>query len=219
MKKRGFLFLIAAFLVPLVLIPGGFIYGAETVLTQEELSQVKEAGTYKVRAFVETDSGPVEKVINVTITYTGTVISENIGEGIDASDFKVKPGVMGTLSDEDLIASAKAHAWSLKTGESVPVKVVSKDDGTKREGFYSVTFGTDEGAQVTVSAVIGNSVFTRMDYMQFRETNIKDSSLTYVLHLLFSFLFLLPILLILLSYYMINRQMKKVRKALFKEEK
>ena len=185
-------------------------------LTVDELGEIDKAGTYRVKVYtLDKEGREVEGYAMVTVTFPYTVISEENQEGIDAQDIKLTDTEqIQDLSAEELIAWGQAHAWSLSDGMPVTIAEVSVE---AEEGFYEVLYSTEKGTSVKVKAFHGIVLFDRTESLyHYTPTSIETSDLYYkYLTRFLTLLLVIPVLMLIVIYWMTNRKAKKMKKVLY----
>lgn len=97
---------------------------------------------------------------NITAVFKGDKVSKNTGnqEGITANDFGLRNSDVSDISNARLIKKAYAQAWSLVSGDPVPITKVDRSNLKKKDGTYKVTFSTAKGTSVTVNCEVNANV-------------------------------------------------------------
>lgn len=97
---------------------------------------------------------------NITAVFKGDKVSKNTGnqEGITANDFGLRNSDVSDISNARLIKKAYAQAWSLVSGDLVPITKVDRSNLKKKDGTYKVTFSTAKGTSVTVNCEVNANV-------------------------------------------------------------
>lgn len=97
---------------------------------------------------------------NITAVFKGDKVSKNAGnqEGITANDFGLRNSDVSDISNARLIKKAYAQAWSLVSGDPVPITKVDRSNLKKKDGTYKVTFSTAKGTSVTVNCEVNANV-------------------------------------------------------------
>lgn len=183
----------------------------------EDVYAVKRAGLYYVQLSIDDDGIRAQRLLKINVLFSKSVLNKEAKEAIDARDFLLDEGRFEELSDSELILFSQAHAWDIETGESLPVKVVNKELG-ERSGSYRVTFSTIKGTEVTINAYEG-WVYKNL-LVDYKDQQLYDSGLRKSLTLpviLLSSLFFLPILLVIILYFVVQRQLQQTRNILFKK--
>ena len=195
------------------------------VYLPEELTEIRQAGTYSVQITAEESGEMVDRVVQITIKYPYTVVDNKNGEGIDASDFEYQIGEPPEkLGDEQLIERANAHAWSLQDGSGIAITktVVEKVSDYQ----YNISFYTGKGTGTTVQAVrIGAGILDNKEFMKVYGDGSIDRNFNWEDRYWMSFfiaLFILviaPTLMTCVLYFELRQETRELESLLYKKGK
>ncbi|TLG72962.1 hypothetical protein [Culicoidibacter larvae] len=184
-------------------------------ISQEELQYVEEAGTYAVRLQIRDGNVTEERIIYVTVTFPRTIVSEVYQEAIDAYDFELTNADIGELSEVQLIALARAHAWSTYDGHEIAIASVRTSNSASG---YLVSFATELGTSITVNArVVPEVIFDdAKSYYSSGFGVLQEYTFVVVTVLIILFL-VVPLVLITILYFRSQRLYKETEKLLYEE--
>lgn len=211
--KRKIFIIICLFMI---LIPRNIV--AQDTITVEELENIEEAGTYFVRIYTQDLEGnTISKVVAVTITFARTMIDK--GEGIDARDFRLTQEEFDEMNEAKWVQKANAHAWIVETGDVVPVKFVRLE--TVVEGMnYRAYFKTEKGLETFafVQIVDEDGIASSLKPLFINPSSTVTSR--YNLQVLSGLiaLLLLPIIIVMLIYFVLWKRIKLIYELLVEEE-
>ena len=216
MRKKQMLSSIIIVLFMLIIVP--FQAEETTKITDASaITTATEAGSYPVTFQYTDENGKlITTTIYITIMYLRTTVSDQQGEGIDAHDIEVGTGIFDKLTDADLLTLTKAHAWNLADGTPVPITTITKTTKNKQLGKYQVTFKTDKGTATTINVLeTVNNLATTRDFTYF--SFMKQPYIWWSIFLVFLFMFL-PLILVLLDCYKVQKETRKINHLLFREQ-
>ncbi len=208
------------FVVIVVLLFGLMVtpLSARTVITLDELKEVETAGTYFVEIYTNDLQGNrVSKVVSVTVKFPRTVVS--IGQGIDATDLRISKQMFDQMDEKSWIEQAKAHAWLIETGESIPV-IQSRVESIGN-GQFRVYFKTGSGVETfSFVQVVDQEVISDTLKPVFINPTTKEVFKQFNLQMLTGLfiLILMPILFLLLIYFVFWKRIRAIYTLLTKKK-
>ena len=194
---------------------------ASKILTETEISEETTAGTYPVLISAKNEKGEEKEIIvYITITTPNTVVDEEIQEGIDATPIEVEQKVLETLTKDQLIALTNAHAWNLKTGESIPLVEarwyqVTNNNSSQYRAYFATEKGTSTEVDMQVKPILTpeqsstpHTLFEQpAEYQRYRLIVIG-----------FAFVIFIPIPLFLIASGKLLRRLKDAEEVLYHGE-
>ena len=194
------------------------VQAEEKVYTEEEIEAIEIAGTYPVELYTLDQNGKeVPIIVMVTVVFDKTILNSIANEGIDAKDFEILSSEFAELTEMDFVRLAHAHAWSLETGESIPIASITLEKIS--EDKYIVTFSTEKNTRISVNLFLKDSVVLDMSNAV-SMNNIGSSAMQSKLfnHIRFEILFLIVVPLISLGiiYSIAWRRNKNINQLLYK---
>lgn len=183
----------------------------------EDINDVEKAGLYYITLYMENPQGtPSISLVKVNVAFEKTVIAQEHQEGIDARDMQIINGSLSQLTKQELIEKASAFAWDLETGKMIPV-VNAVVEPKEREHEYRISFSTKKGTTTTINAYESGYIMQNLNTIYRNEvvnTNIKNYEL---LMMSVSFVFFMPMIMIVVMYYNTNKRFIKTRDLLYGE--
>ena len=126
------------------------------------VSEIKAArGKYQVRF----TSNPVDNE-DATIAVEATVTDKTLDTGkemLSANNFEIGVGEVTTLTTDKVKTLADAYAYDIATGREVPFTSVNFDAIRPLKGSYDVSFTTEAGNTITVSAYVRDEAIDMPD--------------------------------------------------------
>lgn len=187
-------------------------------LTIKEGQRIEKAGTYYYPFSVIGEDGVESSTERkATIIFPYSVINQNLLEGIDAKDIHTNLENLDSLSQLELIDLARAHAWSIETGESVPIHSVSvHTENLKPGSAYKVTFATGKNTKISVDTYLSdNEVVPAIDkYINLKPYHRFNPRNLFWLLLL---ILIMPLLVFMISFAFINKKYKRTINLLFEQ--
>lgn len=184
-------------------------------ISQEELQYLEEAGTYPVRLQIQDGRVTEERIVYVTVTFPRTIVSEVYQEAIDAYDFELAQATIDELSNEQLIALARAHAWSTYDGHAIAITDVQVSGSASG---YLVSFATELGTSITVNArVVPEVIFADAKSYYYSGFGLLQEYTFLIVTFLIILFLVLPIIFLTLLYFRSQRLYKDTEKLLYKE--
>lgn len=181
--------------------------------------RVEKAGTY-FYPFTYTDENGVvsETQQQATIIFPYSVLNFELREGIDAKDIHTNIKNVDFLSHDELIKLARAHAWSMNDGSTIPIeKVELTKENTKPGSSWKATFSTNKNTSISVDVYISeNEVIESKDkYINIngvRTFNPRD------LFWLLVIILLLPLIIYTISFRFVETKYRDTIDLLLKKE-
>ncbi|QIK69185.1 hypothetical protein G7062_02285 [Erysipelothrix sp. HDW6C] len=234
MKRRLFIILISFvfFLVP--------IYSEEeTVIPLDKVDEINEPGVYHISIpYVDNLGRYYEQIVTLRISQDDidkgiqidtepsptiekppveTLPATGYTELLSANNIQLRVGITKTLTDNELIQIAQAKAWRSDTLAAIPIEdvVVKKTSDLT----YSITFSTRNGATITIHStetkISDDPIQWDDEAMEYR----SFESFTYmIITMSVIFLLLVPLGIVTITYFYIQRKTKKAEQTLYSSQ-
>ena len=188
-----------------------------TTIATENI-ETSKAGTYPIKVtYIDETGRQHTKTAYMTVTKSKTTINREVGEAIDAHDIITTADPL-TLTKDQLITQAAAHAWRLENGEQLPITTVTTTMLDNTIKLYQVIFQTANGTTATIQLLQTDTtnIITQAETYTYFDTGDEGLQTTLIISL--SSLVLLPILILVFVFWLVQKKQKKLLGLLYEEQ-